>query len=85
MMFTQNYQARVTKHLGVFQRAVEGLRQVQNDIREEVTSRLKQKQELAVAIKDHEAEIAALNQHKDQIGDTISKINVLLPKGASNV
>jgi hypothetical protein len=79
MMFKQDFKAQVSKHLNVFQQAAEGLTKVRQAMQVEKMRLIGAKARLALDIKEAEQAIADLETHHTAVGDTLSKINVLLP------
>jgi septation ring formation regulator EzrA len=78
-MFTKNYHAQVSKHLSVFQEAVDGLKKVQKAIRGEITQRQVDYAHLGKEMEELEATIGALGIHHSQIDEHVAKISQLLP------
>lgn len=78
-MFKTDFKSQVSKHLGVFQKAVEGLARVRTEMSAERLRLHVRRQALLNEAADYEQEMSALDKHHADVGDTISKINVLLP------
>lgn len=82
-MFNLSFEKRVSRHLGVFDRAVTGLKKVREDIHQEINKRTSDKVELTQKIREHDATVLDLFAHSGKITETIGKIDSLLPQKAS--
>lgn len=78
-MFKKDFKAQTEKHLGVFSRALDGLKQVRLDISTELMEMGERKKALVLKIQEHEKQNQELVNHSNELGLTIQKIAGLLP------